>query len=46
MKNPIQKYTKWLHTQWPAGVVEKLPRVKEDYSTNVSGLYITGDLTG
>ena len=37
---------KWLHTQWPAGVVEKLPEVNEDYSTNVPGLYITGDLTG
>lgn len=42
----IRKYIKWLHTQWPAGVVEKLPEVKEDYSTNVPGLYITGDLTG
>jgi len=46
MPQLIQKYTKWLHTQWPAGVVEKLPEVKEDYSTNFPGLYITGDLTG
>lgn len=46
MINYIKKYTKWLHTQWPAGVVEKLPEVNEDYSTNVPGLYITGDLTG
>ncbi|NIS38254.1 FAD-binding protein, partial [Candidatus Saccharibacteria bacterium] len=42
----IRRYTNWLHTQWPAGVVEKLPEVKEDYSTNIPGLYIVGDLTG
>ncbi len=42
----IKKYTRWLHTQWPAGIVEKLPEVGEDYSTNVPGLYIAGDLTG
>jgi thioredoxin reductase/ferredoxin len=42
----IKRYTKWLHTQWPAGTVEKLPEVRSDYSTNISGLYIVGDLTG
>jgi len=42
----IRQYTKWLHTQWPAGVVEKLPEVNSDYSTNIPGLYIVGDLTG
>ncbi len=42
----ISRYTKWLHTQWPAGIVEKLPEVKSDYSTNIPGLYIVGDLTG
>ena len=42
----IGRYTRWLHTQWPAGIVEKLPEVKEGYSTNVPGLYIAGDLTG
>ncbi len=42
----LSRYTKWLHTQWPAGTVEKLPRVGEDGSTNVPGLYIVGDLTG
>lgn len=32
---------------WPAGTVEKLPRVNpDDGSTNVPGLYIAGDLTG
>ena len=42
----IKKYTNWLHTQWPAGLVEKLPLVNEDGSTNVPGLYIVGDLNG
>lgn len=42
----MKKYMMWLHTQWPAGVVEKLPQVNPDGSTNVAGLYITGDLTG
>ncbi len=42
----IKSYTRWLHTQWPAGTVEKLPLVNEDGTTNVPGLYITGDLTG
>lgn len=42
----IKRYTRWLHTQWPAGIVEKLPEVNEDYSSNVPGLYIVGDLTG
>lgn len=42
----IRQYTRWLHTQWPAGVVEKLPEVNSDYSTNIPGLYIVGDLTG
>lgn len=42
----ITRYTKWLHTQWPAGVVEKLPEVRSDYSTNIPGLYVVGDLTG
>ncbi|MFI5323458.1 MAG: NAD(P)/FAD-dependent oxidoreductase, partial [Thermodesulfobacteriota bacterium] len=42
----IGRYTRWLHTLWPAGIVEKLPEVKDDYSTNVPGLYIVGDLTG
>ena len=25
MAGLIERYTKWLHTQWPAGTVEKLP---------------------
>ncbi len=42
----IQRYTRWLHTQWPAGTAEKLPIAREDGTTNVLGLYIVGDLTG
>jgi len=42
----ISTYTKWLHTQWPAGVVEKLPQINQDYSTTIAGFYIVGDLTG
>ena len=38
--------THWLHTRWPSGVVEKLPAVREDGSTNVPGLYVAGDLRG
>ncbi|TDI50401.1 MAG: 4Fe-4S binding protein [Acidobacteria bacterium] len=44
--SPIRRYTKWLHTRWPAGHVEKLPDVQPDGSTNVPGLYVVGDLTG
>ncbi|MEM7576346.1 MAG: NAD(P)-binding domain-containing protein [Planctomycetota bacterium] len=44
--NPIAAYTRWLHTQWPAGKPEKLPIVNPDGSTNVSGLYVVGDLSG
>jgi thioredoxin reductase/ferredoxin len=44
--NPIRRYTRWLHTQWPAGQVEKLPRANDDGSTNVTGLYVAGDLRG
>lgn len=45
-RNFPARYVRWLHTQWPAGTVEKLPRVNEDGSTNVPGLYVVGDLTG
>jgi NosR/NirI family nitrous oxide reductase transcriptional regulator len=42
----LRRYTRWLHTGWPAGAVEKLPRVQSDGSTNVPGLYVIGDLAG
>jgi NosR/NirI family transcriptional regulator, nitrous oxide reductase regulator len=44
--SPVLAYMDWLHTRWPAGVVEKLPEVNEDGTTNVPGVRITGDLTG
>ena len=44
--NPIARYLRWLHLQWPAGTVERLPDVREDGSTRVPGLYVVGDLTG
>lgn len=42
----LKRYTRWLHTGWPAGTVEKLPEVEEDGRTAVAGLYVVGDLTG
>src|SRR5690349_17261396 len=46
MLNPIKRYTRWLHTCWPAGVVEKLPESGELGTTNIPGIRIVGDLTG
>ena len=43
---PVTAYTRWLHTQWPAGTVEKLPEVDENGKTSVEGVRIVGDLTG
>src|SRR5947207_2982716 len=42
----ISRYARWLHTRWPAGRVEKLPRSAPDGSTGVPGVYLCGDLTG
>ena len=42
----IKRYVRWLHTRWPAGKVERLPLVREDFSTNVPGLYVVGDVAG
>ncbi len=46
MLNLIARYTNWLHTQWPAGGVEKGPEVNEDGTTNLKGVRVVGDLTG
>lgn len=46
MVGPVGHYTRWLHTRWPAGVVEPRPQIREDGATAVPGLYIVGDLTG
>lgn len=40
------RYTKWLHSRWPAGSVERLPEIRDDGSTNIVGVYVAGDLTG
>ena len=42
----LGKYTRWLHSRWPAGTVEKLPQVNPDGSTSVPGVCVVGDLTG
>lgn len=46
MLSLISKYSRWLHTGWPAGTVEKSPKVNDDGSTRVPGLWVVGDLTG
>lgn len=40
----LSSYTRWLHTMYPAGTVERLPEVREDGSTRIPGLYVVGDL--
>lgn len=46
MPGIIERYTKWLHTQWPAGTVEKLPVSGPDGTTAQPRVRIVGDLTG
>lgn len=46
MPNLIARYTHWLHTQWPAGGIEKGPKVNADGTTNLHGVRVVGDLTG
>ena len=46
LSSSLARYLRWLHLQWPAGTVEKLPEVRPHGSTNVPGLYVVGDLTG
>ncbi|HEV3409884.1 MAG TPA: NAD(P)-binding domain-containing protein, partial [Chthoniobacterales bacterium] len=46
MPRLLARYTHWLHTQWPAGTVERLPINGERGETNVPGVRIVGDLTG
>ena len=46
MSNLIARYTHWLHTQWPAGGVEKGPSVNDDGTTTLKGVRVVGDLTG
>src|SRR5947209_611691 len=46
MPGLLSRYTKWLHTQWPAGTVEKLPVSGPNGVTALPGVRIVGDLTG
>src|SRR5687768_7952080 len=46
MPGITERYTKWLHTQWPAGTVEKLPVSGPDGITAQPDVRIAGDLTG
>jgi NosR/NirI family nitrous oxide reductase transcriptional regulator len=46
MAGIIERYTKWLHAQWPAGTVEKLPVSGPEGVTALPGVRIAGDLTG
>ena len=34
----LRHYAHWLHTQWPAGTVERLPVVNPDFTTKEQGL--------
>jgi thioredoxin reductase/ferredoxin len=42
----LARYARWLHTGFPAGVVEPLPELGPAGTTRVPGLHVTGDLTG
>lgn len=42
----LNHFFNWLHLKWPAGKVERLPKLKEDGSTNLPGVYVVGDLSG
>jgi NosR/NirI family nitrous oxide reductase transcriptional regulator len=43
---PFVQYMHWLHTQWPAGTVEKQPEVGVDGETNLKRVRVAGDLAG
>jgi NosR/NirI family transcriptional regulator, nitrous oxide reductase regulator len=42
----LKRYSHWLHGKWPSNSVEKLPIIDEHGQTNISGVYIAGDLSG
>ncbi len=46
MSSLYSRYAEWLHTDWPAGTVEKLPECDERGRTSIPGIRIVGDLTG
>jgi NosR/NirI family nitrous oxide reductase transcriptional regulator len=42
----LTRYSRWLHTQWPAGRVEPLPEIDELGRAGLPNVYIVGDLRG
>ena len=46
LKALLKRYTRWLHTQWPAGTVERVPVIGDDGETSIPGVTVVGDLTG
>ncbi|MBX2812104.1 MAG: NAD(P)-binding domain-containing protein [Myxococcales bacterium] len=44
--NSLTRYAHWLHTRWPAGLVEKMPEVGPGGTTQIPGVRVVGDLTG
>ncbi len=42
----LARFIHWLHGQWPAGMVERLPEIAADGGTRIPGVYIVGDLSG
>jgi len=44
--NPVRRYLHWLHLQWPAGSVERLPACDSAGRTAIPGVTIVGDLAG
>jgi thioredoxin reductase/ferredoxin len=42
----LKKYFNWLQKDVPIGEVERYPEIDENGETSVTGIYITGDLTG
>ncbi len=46
MFTKLSKYAQWLHLQWPAGRVERLPQLGAQGRCKIPGVYIVGDLTG
>ena len=46
MIESIKRYANWLHLQWPAGKIERLPVVGDLGKTSMPGVSIVGDLSG
>lgn len=46
MANLFRRYARWLHLQWPAGLVEKHVAIDAKGQTSIPGIYVAGDLTG